>query len=386
MKRRTFIKSGAAGSIVGLAGCVGGESGGQATTADEETTADETTEAETTDDETTDDEETTAEGLSGTLTVATYSSFVEAPSSAPGPWLKEAFEERHPDVTVEWATPDNEMNYYIQRAQQGVDIDADLFVGINVDHLIRIDEQLGDPLFASSADALENYGHVEDDLKFDPQQRAIPYDTGYISLVYDSNEVENPETFDALLTDEYEGTLIVQNAQTAATGRAFLLWTVHNQGKDDYLDYWEQLVDNGTQIMGSWDDAYTAWENGEAPMVVSYSTDQVYANRYDQDMSKHQISFLDDQGYANPEGMATFADTDNADLAAAFMDFVLSPEAQGEIAMRNVAFPATDWAELDDEFEEYAKVPDEPVTFTYDELQGNLDQWVDAWGRQIASK
>lgn len=384
MDRRTFLKSGAAGTLIGLAGCVGSESGDQGTTTDETTATETTTEAETTE-----AEETTeaAESLSGTLTVATYSSFVDAPSSAPGPWLKEAFEERHPDVTVEWATPDNEMNYYIQRAQQGVDIDADVFVGINVDHLIRIDEQLGDDaLFESSADALANYGHVKDDLKFDPEQRAIPYDTGYISLVYDGNEVDDPETFDALLTDEYEGTLIVQNAQTAATGRAFLLWTVHNRGEENYLDYWEQLVNNGTQILGSWDDAYSAWEEGEAPMVVSYSTDQVYANRYDQDLSKHQISFLDGQGYANPEGMAKFADAENPDLAEAFMDFMLSAEAQGEIAMRNVQFPATDWAELSEEFEEYAKVPDEPVTFTYDELQGNVDQWVDAWGRRIAGK
>jgi len=385
MKRRTFLKSGAAGSLVGLAGCTG--TGGQTATTTEETTTETTTETTETTTETT--EETTTEsddGLGGTLTVATYSSFVDAPSSAPGPWLKETFEERHPDVTVEWATPDNEMNYYIQRRAQGVDIDADVYVGANVDHLIRIDEQLGDrELFASNVDALDNYGHVSDDLKFDPQQRAVPYDTGYISLVYDGTEVDDPETFDALTTDEYEGDLIVQNAQSAATGRAFLLWTVHNRGADQYLDYWEQLVDNGVTILGTWDEAYTAWEEGEAPMVVSYSTDQVYANRYDQNLEKHQVSFLDDQGYANPEGMAKFADTDVPEIADAFMDFVLSAEAQGEIAVRNVQFPATDWAELPEEFAKYAKVPDDPVTFTYEELQGNLDEWVDDWARQIAS-
>ncbi|USZ67053.1 thiamine ABC transporter substrate-binding protein [Halorussus salilacus] len=392
MDRRTFLKSGAAGGLLGLAGCLGSDDAGQQDTTEETaetaTTEETTTEGTETTAEETDEETTEAdEGLSGTLTVATYGSFVDAPSSAPGPWLKETFEERHPDVTVEWATPDNEMNYYIQRAQQGVDIDADLYVGINVDHLIRIDEQLGDGgLFASSVDALEHYDHVEDDLKFDPQQRAVPYDTGYISLVYDGTEVEDPETFDALTTDEYAGDLIVQNAQSAATGRAFLLWTIHNRGEENYLDYWEQLVDNDVRILGSWDDAYTAWDEGEAPMVVSYSTDQVYANREGADLDEHQVSFLDGQGYANPEGMARFADAPNPELAEAFMDFVLSAEAQGEIAMRNVQFPATDWAELSEEFEEYAKVPDDPVTFTYEELQGNVDEWVDTWARQIAGK
>jgi thiamine transport system substrate-binding protein len=161
-------------------------------------------------------------------------------------------------------------------------------------------------------------------------------------------------------------------------------WTVKTLGEDQYLDYWKQLESNGLEILGSWDDAYSAWENGEAPMVVSYSTDQVYANRYDQDMSKHRVGFLDGQGYANPEGMAKFADTDRPELAEAFMEFMLSKQAQGEIAVRNVQFPATDWADLPAEFEKYAKVPEDPVTFTYEELQGNLDGWVDSWARQIA--
>jgi thiamine transport system substrate-binding protein len=385
MERRTFLKHGTAAAVVGLAGCIGG--GGQDATTTGETTTEATTTAEETVETTDETTETTTEAsLSGTLNVATYSSFVDAPSSSPGQWLKETFEERHPDVTVKYRTPENELNYYIQRAAQGESIDADVYVGLNVDHLIRIDEKLGeDGLFAPMADALSNYGHVKDGLKFDPQQRAIPYDTGYISLVYDGTTVEQPPTtFQDLLKGRYEGDLIVQNAKTSATGRAFLLWTVNTVGEDQYLDYWQKLADNDVKILGSWDDAYTAWENGEAPMVVSYSTDQVYANRYDQNLEKHQVGFLNDQGYANPEGMAKFADTDNPAAAEAFMDFVLSKEAQGEIAVRNVQFPATDWAALPAEFEKYAKVPDEPVTFTYEELQGNLDEWVDSWARQIA--
>ncbi|MFC4548749.1 MULTISPECIES: thiamine ABC transporter substrate-binding protein [Halorussus] len=385
MKRRTFVKSGAAGALVGLAGCTGGGTGGQGTTANGgTTTGDATTTAETE----TAAAKTTRENLSGTLTVATYSSFVDAPSSSPGKWLKQTFEKRHPDVTVKFRTPENELNYYIQRAAQGVDLDADLYVGVNPDHLIRIDEKLGGKkLFEPTAQSLSNYGHVKDSLKFDPKHRAVPYDTGYISLVYNENQIKQaPTTFADLLKDRYQGKLIVQNAKTAVTGRAFLLWTVHTVGEDRYLDWWRKLANNGAKIMGSWDDAYTAYENGEAPMVVSYSTDQVYANRYNKDMSKHQVGFLNDQGYANPEGMAKFAGTDQSALAEAFMDFMLEKEAQKQIAQRNVQFPATDWAPLGEEFKKYAKEPPNPVTFTYDQLKGNVDDWVDSWAREIASK
>jgi len=381
MRRRTLLKHGATATVVGLAGCVGGDEGGQDTTT--EATPTETPMQETTEETT---ETTTEKSLSGTLKVATYSSFIDAPSTAPGGWLKKAFEKRHPDVTVKYQTPDNEVNYFIQRAAQGVDIDTDVYVGLNVDHLIRIDEKLGDKtLFASTGSELSNYGQVKDGLKFDPQNRAVPYDTGYISLVYDESGVDPaPETFQDLLKDQYSGDLIVQNAKTSITGRAFMLWTVNTLGEEQYLDYWKKLKNNGIKILGSWSDAYTAYENGEAPMVVSYSTDQVYANRQDKDLTKHQVGFLNNQGYANPEGMAKFADTDNPELAEAFMDFMLSKRAQTKIAQLNVQFPATEWAPLSDEFQKYAKEPENPVTFTYEELQGNLDGWVDSWARQIA--
>jgi thiamine transport system substrate-binding protein len=357
MKRRQFLGSAAGlAGAAGLSGCIAGTFGGQ------------------------------GDDLSGTLRVATYSSFVDAPSSSPGPWLKEHFEEEFPEATLEWKTPENEVNYYVERASRGVDLDADVYVGLNVDHLIRVDEKLEDPLFEPTADVLENYEHVKEDLVFDPENRAIPYDTGYISLVYDENEVENPGTFDALTTEEYRGDLIVQNAQTAATGRAFLLWTIHEKGEDAYLDYWRDLADNDVRILGTWDDAYAAYSDGEAPMVVSYSTDQVFANRYEEDMSRHQVGFLNDQGYANPEGMAKFAGTDNDALAESFLDFVLRAEVQSEIAVRNVQFPAVDNAELDEEFEKYAHEPPEPVTFTYEELAGNVDGWVEAWAREIAGQ
>ncbi len=86
--------------------------------------------------------------------------------------------------------------------------------------------------------------------------------------------------------------------------------------------------------------------------------------------------------------MAIFADSDKADLAADFMAFVLSSEAQAEIARRNVQFPAVadDHVELDESFAQYAHAPAEPIAFTYDDLRGNLDGWIEDWAREFASR
>ncbi len=331
------------------------------------------------------------EQTEGRLRIATYSSMVDGEEPA-GVWLKEAFEERYPDVTIEWTVPEAGVNHYIQRAQQDAGIDVDVYFGLNVDDLVRIDDTLDEQLFASlERDRVERADRVRDDpaVEFgDPDDRVLPYDTGYISLVYDEGEVEGPESFEDLVDPAYEGTLLAQNAQDSDPGRAFLLWTIDAYGADGYLDYWRELVDNDVRILGSWDDAYSAYENAERPMVVSYSTDQVYTNRYDGDMSRSQIAFLEDQGYANPEGMAVFEGSENADLAYAFMDFVLSSEAQAEIAVRNVQFPAVadEHVDLDAEYDEYAHEPPESIALGYEELSGNLGGWIEDWAREIASQ
>src|SRR6056297_1470686 len=127
MRRRTFVRTVGAGGIVGLAGCVGGGGGD----GDSGSTADTATEA--------DGAATgTTTGTTGSeppeLVVSTYGAFVDAPSTSPGPWLKETFESEF-DATLTFATPDSEINYYIERALQGVDIESDVYVGLNVDML-----------------------------------------------------------------------------------------------------------------------------------------------------------------------------------------------------------------------------------------------------------
>jgi thiamine transport system substrate-binding protein len=365
MDRRRFLKTAGAGTVAVLAGC-------SAAPADESGTETGTT--------------TGSAGDAETLVVGTYSAFVDAPSSSPGAWLKQQFEKEF-DATLVWQTPSNELNYYIERQLQNVDAEADVYVGLDTNMLIQIDEKLDSALFDSlDSGALDRQGEIKESLQFDPQGRAVPYDTGYISLVYDETQLTAPKTFEGLTKDEFSGDFIVQNPTSSATGKAFLLHTIKAKGEDGYADYWQRLKDNDVRVLGSWDSAYNAYSEGEAPIVVSYSTDQVYANRYDQNMKKHQIRFLNDQGYANPEGMARFADTDKPELARKFMEFMLRPEVQAEIAVRNVQFPATTTAELPETFDKYAKEPPEAVTFTYDELQGNLGPWTEEWARLFAEK
>ncbi|GAB3674612.1 thiamine ABC transporter substrate-binding protein [Halopiger thermotolerans] len=394
MRRRTFLGAAGSGAVVGVAGCLtkeGGNGNGAGGNGDSGSESD-TGAGNGSDGESGTESDAGESSLEGTLQVVTYESMLDGQNPA-GPWLKDAFEEAYPDVTLEWTRlPEQGINYYVERASQDVDIEPDVYLGLNVDDLVLVDDNLGEGgLFRElERDRLEHADRVRDGLDMgDPHDRVLPYDTGYISLVYDESEVEAPETFEDLTEPAYEDALLAQNAQTSDPGQAFLLWTIDAFGEDGYLDYWRELDANGVRILEDWTESYSgAYMEGERPMVVSYSTDQVYANEYDYDFSRHQIAFLNDQGYANPEGMAVFEGSENADLAAAFFDFVLSSEPQAEIAQRNVQFPAVadDHVDLDEEFDQYAHVPPEPVTIGYDRLRGNLNEWVDQWAREFASR
>jgi thiamine transport system substrate-binding protein len=362
MDRRDVIASGGSLAALGLAGCI-------------TTDGDQTTGSKTSD-----------EALEGTLTVATYASFVDAPSSSPGPWLKEEFERRYPNVTLEWETPEKALNHYILRKQNGASVDADAYVGMKVPEVVRVDEELDVPLFEPvRTERLSNDDAVESEYTFDPEGRILPMFTGYCAFVYNGYAVDAPETLEDLTTDAFEGEVTVQNAQADNTGLYFLLWTVKEYGEDGYLDYWQRLLDNDVTVLDSWGATYEAFTAGEANVVTSYSTDQVYANRAGSDLQKHQVAFPGGNGYTNLSGVGKFADSDQDRLTEAFVDFVLGPEAQGKLAELNVSFPVTDHGDVPDVFEEYAKEPPEPLLYSYDDLVGRVGEWREEWARTVAS-
>jgi len=321
-----------------------------------------------------------------TIRVGTYKAYVDAPSTSAGDWVKQEFEKRH-DLTLEWVVRENELTDFIQRRKQGAPLEADAYLGVTAQDLVRADAQLEQPLFDGfDTNAIDNAGTVEDVFHFDPQRRVLPTGASYVSLVYDETKVDAPPTFDALASPEYEDTLLLANPQSTTTGLLFLLWTVHTKGADTYLDYWQRLMDNGVHVLGSWSSAYNAYMQEEASIVVSYSTDQVYAANENQDMRRHQIGFPNDQGYAYVDGLGKFATTDRPELVRTFANFMLDPAVQRKTAVKNVGIPTVSNASLPKEFQQYAHVPDDPVQLSYDVLSQHMTEWRDAWAKQVASK
>jgi thiamine transport system substrate-binding protein len=374
MKRRTFI---AAAGTVAVAGCTvsetDDESNGNASSGNgsNEGIAPPAERAEM--------------DFSGeSLTVGTFDVFVDAPSDSPGEWIKSEFEDRY-GVEFNWAVPDGELSHYVQRHNQGVEIEPELYLGVRPQNLARADRQINGQLFAETdTELLRNGPDIGEEFFFDPQDRAVPGFLSHCAIVYDGRNLPEPETFEDLTSDVYEGDLAIPNPAQSTTGLLFLLWTINEFGADGYLDYWEELLANGASIVESWGTVYTQFLENEAPIIVSFSNDRVYAQRAGNSLDKHRVALLNGQGYANITGAARFAEGTQPDLAYEFIDFMLEPETQALIAERNVTGPVNETAEPPAVFQEYAQQPEESVFFDYEELSGNLEGWINDWSRQVA--
>ncbi|MFB6082498.1 MAG: thiamine ABC transporter substrate binding subunit [Halanaeroarchaeum sp.] len=321
-----------------------------------------------------------------TVRVGTYQAFVDAPSTSAGDYVKSEFEQRT-DYSLEWVVRSNEVTDFIQRRKQGAPLEADAYLGVTPQQLIKADTELEKPLFTGfDTGAIDNASNIEDVYHFDPQRRVLPTGASYVAIVYDERKVDAPTTLDALKEPQYRGELLLANPQSTTTGLLFLLWTIHTKGRDGYLEYWADVMANGVHVLGSWSSAYNAYSQEEGAMVVSYSTDQVYAANADKNMARHQVAFPNDQGYAYVDGLGKFATTERDELVRAFANFVLEPDVQRTMAVKNVGIPTVSNATLPEKFQQYVHVPDDPIQMTYDELKGNVADWREAWAKQVAAK
>jgi thiamine transport system substrate-binding protein len=377
--RRNFVATVGSATALGLAGCIEmTETGGEDTTTSTSGDGTSTTTGGTT---------ATESGEPPTLRMGTTEAYVGAVSTSAGGWVEEAFESEY-DVDFEWVVRDNELNDFVRRKQQGVDLGADGYVGVTPTGLVRADRELDESLFAGfDTGGVDNTDDVVDAYWFDPERRVLPTGASYVCIVYDETEVPEPESLEALTTDEYSDGLLLPNPQNTVTGLSFLLWTVHEFGEDGYLGYWDRLVDNGLRTTGSWNAAYSAYSGKEAPMAMSYSTDQVYASQAeDTDMRRHQIAFPNDQGYAYVSGLAKFAGTDEAGLVDDFASFMLEADTQRNVAEKNVGIPTVSDASLPEEVQQYVHTPENPIQYGYETLAESADDWREAVTQRIASQ
>ena len=214
----------------------------------------------------------------------------------------------------------------------------------------------------------------------------MPFDHGYITLVYDTRAIKAedlPKTFEDLTDPRFKNKIIAIDPRTSSVGHALLMWTIKHYGEDGFVDYWRRLAPNLLTIAGGWSAAYKMFTNGDAPIVVSYATDTAYAVMEGLGPI-YGVLPLHDAGYLQIEGVGIVRTSKNVDLAHAFVDYLLSPEVQELIPTTNWMYPANPQAKLPEEWVRYAQPPKNSVRIDPEELDRKEATWLRQWAMAVS--
>jgi thiamine transport system substrate-binding protein len=208
---------------------------------------------------------------------------------------------------------------------------------------------------------------------------------------FDERGVAPPKTLDDLTMPKYAGLFVTQNPATSSPGLAFMLATIAKYG-DGWRDYWSQLRANDALAVNGWTEAYTsefsgAGNSGSRPLVVSYSSSPPAEIIYAADPARATVttSTMTDGCYRQIEYAGVLAGASHPDAAKAVIDWLLSPEVQGDLALSMFVFPARAGVALPQEFAQYAPRPARPEELSAEEVGANQQQWLNEWTETFVS-
>ncbi len=266
---------------------------------------------------------------------------------------------------------------------------ADVFYGVDNTFLSRA---LQEDIFESYESPLLEV--IPDRFELDLEHRALPVDYGDVCLNYhkpyfQENDLEPPSNLEDLLDPAYQGLLVVENPATSSPGLAFLLATIGYFGEDGYLDYWQELVNNGLRVVNDWETAYYSefsTHGGGRPVVVSYGSSppaEVHFAEQPMDEPPTGVVAADGSCFRQIEFVGILRGTQMRDLAEEWIDYMLSPTFQEDMPLNMFVFPVNPEAELPEVFAEHLVVPDETAQVSPEAIAENREAWIQAWTETV---
>ncbi|MBY6135743.1 thiamine ABC transporter substrate binding subunit [Nocardioides marinus] len=297
------------------------------------------------------------------LTVYTYDSFVS--EWGPGPAVEKAFEEVCGcDLKLVGAGDGAALLARIKL--EGARSEADVVLGLDT-NLTAAAKATG--LFAEhSVSADYSLPVAWNDATF------VPYDWGYFAFVHNADAAA-PADFKALATSDKK--IVIQDPRSSTPGLGLLMWVKAAYG-DEAPAIWEGLADNVVTVTKGWSEAYGMFLEGEADMVLSYTTSPAYHLIAEEDGTKAAAAF-DEGHYMQVEVAGKLAGSDQPELADKFLDFMVSDAFQSIIPTTNWMYPAVTPAEgLPEGFETLAQ-PTKSLLLSEDEAAAVRDTALDEW-------
>lgn len=298
-----------------------------------------------------------------TLTVMTYDSFTA--EWGPGPAIEAAFEEVCGCDLVFEAYGDG--GALLARLMlTGADTRADVVLGLdtNLTHAAR-----ASGLFAPHGLSPElDLPLTWDDADF------IPYDWSAFAFVGNAG-VDWPQSFEELAASDH--TIIIEDPRSSTPGLGLVYWVKAAYG-DRASEIWQGLADNIVTVTPGWDQAYAMFLEGEADLVLSYTTSPAYHIIAEGDDSKVALPFTEGH-YLQIEVAGLLAASQNPDLARQFLAFLTGPEAQAVLPETNWMYPVVQPEGGPGPVWESMVKPEPALLFSPEEAADQRDEVIEEW-------
>lgn len=202
-----------------------------------------------------------------------------------------------------------------------------------------------------------------------------PYDYSHFAIIFDTeSNVAEPKSLADLTKSEYEKKLILMDPRTSTPGLGFVAWTRAIYG-DKAIEYWKELKSNILTMAPGWSAGYGLFTSGEAPLVISYTTSPAY--HYEEDKSTRFKTLIFEEGHPmQVEGAGLLKGAINEKGAKAFLDFLISEEAQSVLPLTQWMYPANKNVKLPECYEVAAPKAAKTLITSSDDVEKAKDEVV----------
>jgi thiamine transport system substrate-binding protein len=301
-----------------------------------------------------------------TLTIYTYDSFTS--EWGPGPQIEKNFEAEC-NCDLKFVGLDSSIGILGRLQLEGTNSPADLVLGLDT-NLTAVAKNTG--LFRKhKASTRPNNLPVkfEDDI-------FMPFDWGYFAFIYDINKISSPPvSFDDLAARENNLKIVIQDPRTSTPGLGLLLWIKAIYG-NDAPEVWTKLKPKILTVTKSWWDAYSIFLEGDADLVLSYTTSPAYHIIAEGKKNYAAAKFAPGH-YAQIEVAAILKSSKNPELAEKFINFIQSDKFQNVIPTSNWMYP-TQKGYTPPEFDKLVS-PEKTFLLNSEAILENKSTWVKEW-------
>jgi thiamine transport system substrate-binding protein len=216
----------------------------------------------------------------------------------------------------------------------------------------------------------------------------VPFDYGIFAFMADETalakkHLAEPRSLKDLLATELKRQILLEDPRTSTPGLAFLLFTHQILGEGAVWKWWDAFRTQWLTLSPGWDQAYGLFLKGEAPLVWSYVTSQAYHIEHGEPSRYRAILFsggnpVQIEGAAIVKG--ALGTPRERELAHAFLEFLLSPDVQTRIPLKNWMYPVVNGTKLPSSFK---KLPVVETTISFRASESIVSGILKSWGSVI---